>query len=171
MAFIRAEVEDMIKQGKGVEDSSQRKQTLQNILAMLGATNGDEKKLEKHDIHKMNKPNTSNVMVSEVKEEAVLVDDEDDDVNIEEEIKNEDCSDELSSTDSSVKNIQESISKLIDTYVGDSGAKAAMKSVTFDISTYTQLDKSVEEEGAGEDDLVIDLNQGQTVHSIVSFCY
>ena len=125
----------------------------------------------------MDKPSTSNVVVSEVKEEAVkltvLVDDEDDDVNIEEEIKNEDCSDEFSSTDSSaknVKNIQESISKLIDTDVGDSGAKAAMKSVTFDISTCAQLDKSVEEQGAGEaaddtssvDDLVIDLNQGQT---------
>ena len=176
MAFIHAEMEDMIKQGKGVEESSQRKQTLENILAMLGATNGGEKKIEKHDIHKMDKPNTSNVVVSEVKEEALLIDDEDDDVNIEEEIKNEDCSDEFSSTDSSVKNIQESISKLIDTDDGDSGAKAAMKSVTFDISTCAQLDKSVEEEGAGEaaddtssvDDLVIDLNQGQTVHSIVS---
>ena len=124
----------------------------------------------------MDEPNTSNVVVSEVKEEAVLVDDEADDVNIEEEIKNEDCSDEFSSTDSSVKNIQESINKLIDTDVGDSGAKAPMKSVTFDISTCAQLDKSVKEEGAGEaaddtssvDDLVIDLNQGQTVHSIVS---
>ena len=75
----------------------------------------------------MDEPNTSNVVVSEVKEEAVkltvLVDDEDDDVNIEEEIKNEDCSDEFSSTDSSVKNIQESISKLRDTDVGDSGAR------------------------------------------------
>ena len=75
-----------------------------------------------------------------------------------------------------MKNIQESISKLIDTDVGDSGAKPPMKSVTFDISTCAQLNKSVEEEGAGEaaddtssvDDLVIDLNQGQTVHSIVS---
>ena len=44
IAFIRAEVEDMIKQGKGVEESSQRKQTLENILAMLNATNGGEKK-------------------------------------------------------------------------------------------------------------------------------
>ena len=95
MAFIRGEVKDMIKQGKGVEESSQRKQTLENILAMLGAANGGEK-IEKHDIHKMDEPNTSNVMVSEVKEEAVLIDDEDDDVNIEEEIKNEDCSDEFS---------------------------------------------------------------------------
>ena len=51
-----------------------------------------------------------------------------------------------------------------------------MKSVTFEISTCAHLDKSVEEEGAGEavddtssvEDLVIDLNQGQTVHSIVS---
>ena len=144
MAFICAEVEDIIKQGKGVEESSQRKQTLENILAMLGATDGGEKKIEKHDIPKMDEPNISNVMVSDVKEEAVkltvLVNDEDDDVNIEEEIKNEDCSDEFSSTDSSVKNIQESISKLIDTDVGDSGAKAAMKSVTFEISTCAQLD-------------------------------
>ena len=54
------------------------------------------KEIEKHDTHKMDEPNTSNVMVSEVKEEAVLIDDEDDDVNIEEEIKNEDCSDEFS---------------------------------------------------------------------------
>ena len=75
-----------------------------------------------------------------------------------------------------MKNIQESISKLIDTDVGDSGAKAAMKSVTLEISTCAQLDKSVKEEGAGEaaddtlsvDSLVIDLNQGQTVHSIAS---
>ena len=71
--------------------------------------------------------------------------------------------------------MQESISKLIDPDVRDSGTKAAMKSVTFEISTYAQLDKSVEKERAGEaaddtlsvDDLVIDLNQGQTVHSIV----
>ena len=34
----------MIKQGKRVEKSSQRKQTLENLLAMLGATNGGEKK-------------------------------------------------------------------------------------------------------------------------------
>ena len=180
MAFIHAEVEDIIKQGKGVEESSQRKQTLENILAMLGSTNGGEQKIEKGDIHKMDKPNTSNIVVSEVKEETVkltvLVDDEDDDVNVEEEIKNKDCSDEFSSTDSSVKNIQKSISKLKDTDVGDSGAKAATKSVTFETSTCAQLDKSVEEEGAGEaaddtlsvDDLVIDLNHGQTVHSIVS---
>ena len=47
MAFIHAEVEDMLRQGKGVEESSQRKQTLQNILAMLGPTNGDEQKIEK----------------------------------------------------------------------------------------------------------------------------
>ena len=67
-----------------------------------------------------------------------------------------------------MKNIQESIGKLIDTDVGDSGAKAATKSVNFEISTFAQLDKSGEEEGAGEaadhtlsvDDLVIDLNQG-----------
>ena len=38
---------------------------------MLGATNGGENKIEKHDIHKMDEPNTSNVVVSEVKEEAV----------------------------------------------------------------------------------------------------
>ena len=177
MAFIRAEVEDVIRQG--VEESLQRKQTLENILAMLGPANAGEQKIEKDDIHKMDKPNTSNVMVSEVTEETVelkvLVDDEDDDVNVEEEIKKEDCSDELSSTDSSVKNIQESISKLIDTDVADSGAKAATKSVTFEISICAQLDKSVEEEGAGEaaddtllvDDLVIELSQGQTVQSIV----
>ena len=177
MAFNHAEVEDMIKQRKGVEESLQRKQTLENILAMLGPTNGGEQKIEKDDIHKMDEPNTSNLVVSEVKEETVkltvLVDD---DVNVEEEIKNKDCSDEFSSTDSSVKNIQESISKSIDTDVGDSGAKAATKSVTLEISTCAQLDKSVKEEGAGEaaddtlsvDDLVIYLNQGQTVHSIVS---
>ena len=50
-----------------------------------------------------------------------------------------------------------------------------MKSVTFEISTCAQLDKSVKEEGAGEaiddalsvGDLVIDLSQGQTVQSTV----
>ena len=81
---------------------------------MLGPTNAGEQKIEKDDIRKMDKPNTSNVVVSEVTEETVelkvLVDDEDHDVNVEEEIKKEDCSDEFSSTDSSVKNIQESIS-------------------------------------------------------------
>ena len=55
---------------------------------MLGPTNGGEQKIEKDDIHKMDEPNTSNVVVSEVKEETVkltvLVDDEDDDVNVEE---------------------------------------------------------------------------------------
>ena len=87
MAFICAEVENTIKQGKGVEESLQRKQTLENILAMLGPTNEGEQKIEKDDIHKMDEPNTSNVMVSEVKEETVkltvLVDDEDDYVNVE----------------------------------------------------------------------------------------
>ena len=34
MAFIHTEVEDMIKQGKGVEESSQRKQTLEKVLQM-----------------------------------------------------------------------------------------------------------------------------------------
>ena len=87
MAFICAEVENTIKQGKGVEESLQRKQTLENILAMLGPTNEGEQKIEKDDIHKMDEPNTSNVMVSEEKEETVkltvLVDDEDDYVNVE----------------------------------------------------------------------------------------
>ena len=71
MAFIHAEVEDMLRQGMGVEESSQRKQTLQNILAMLGPTNGGEQKIEKDDICKMVEPNTSNVVVSEVTEETV----------------------------------------------------------------------------------------------------
>ena len=53
MAFIHAEVEDMIKLGKGVEESLQRKQTLENILAMLGPTNRGEQKIKKDDIHIM----------------------------------------------------------------------------------------------------------------------
>ena len=46
-----------------------------------------------------------------------------------------------------MKNIQQDISKLIET---DSGAKGAKKSVSFKISTCAQLDRSVEEEIADD---------------------
>ena len=74
----------------------------------------------------------------------VIIDNPEDVFNVNKEIKQEDCSDEFSSTDSSLKNIQEDISKLID--VDNSNSKAGKKSVSFEISTCAQLHKSAEEE-------------------------
>ena len=97
----------------------------------------------------------------------VLVEDTDDDLNVKEKAKKAVSSDKFSSSDSLVKNIQNDISKLIEKDVEDSGAKGTKKSVSFEISTCVQLDKSIEE-GLGDDtlsvnDLVIDEGKDDTV--------
>ena len=76
-------------------------------------------------------------------------------------------SDEFSSTDSSVRNIQSDISKLIEKDVTDSGAKGTKKSVSFEITIHAQLDKSVKEslgyDTESVNDLVIDEGNNETV--------
>ena len=101
----------------------------------------------------------------------VIIDNPEDVFNVNKEIKQEDCSDEFSSTDSSLKNIQEDTSKLID--LDNSNSKAVKKSVSFEISTCAQLDKSAEEK-AGEtvgdesvNDLVID-DSAEVVDNLVN---
>ena len=103
----------------------------------------------------------------------IIIDNPEDVFNVNKEIKQEDCSDEFSSTDSLLKNIQEDISKLID--VDNSNSKAVKKSVSFEISTCAQLDKSAEEEAGetvGDDtlsvnDLVID-DSAEVVDNLVN---
>ena len=65
----------------------------------------------------------------------VLVEDTDNDLNVKEQAKKAVSSDEFNSSDCSLKNIQNDISKLIEKNVEDSGAKGTKKSVTFKIST------------------------------------
>ena len=137
---------------------------------MLDSKSGQQK-TENQEICKIDKPNTSAVVDSESTEKTVelkvLVEDTDDDLNVTEKAKKTVSSDKFSSSDSSAKNIQNDISKLIEKDVEDSGAKGTKNSVSFEISTCVQLDKSVEE-GLGDDtlsvnDLVIDEGKDDTV--------
>ena len=167
---IHAEAENMIKDGKGIDECVSRKETLENILAITSPKSEGDKNIETKDIHKIDEPKTSEVVDCEVTEKTVelkvIVDDTEDDLNVNKEIKIEDCSDEFSSSDSLLKNTQEDISRLID--VENNSSKAAKKSVSFEISTCVQLDQSAEEEAvetAGDDtlsvnDLVIDDSTG-----------
>ena len=172
---IRAEAENMIKDGKGIDECVSRKETLENILAITSPKSEGDKNIETKDIHKIDEPKTSEVVDCEVTEKTVelkvIVDDTEDDLNVNKEIKIEDCSDEFSSSDSLLKNTQEDISRLID--VENNSSKAAKKSVSFEISTCVQLDQSAEEEAvetAGDDtlsvnDLVIDAQENEVVDS------
>ena len=74
MASIHAEVQNIIKMGKveeGVEQSVQRKETLQNILSMLDNTSEGKQKTKIQEIHKIDQPNTSAVMDSESMEKLL----------------------------------------------------------------------------------------------------
>ena len=166
MESIRVAVENMIKDGKGIEECVQRKETLENILAILNPKSEGDENIETKEIRKIDEAKTSEVVDCEVTGKAValkvIIDNPKDVFNVNKEIKQEDCSDEFSSTDSLLKNIQEDISKLID--VDNSNSKAEKKSVSFEISTCAQLHKSAEKEAGetvGDDtlsvnDLVID---------------
>ena len=174
MASIRADVQSMIEKGnieESVEQTVQRKETLENILSMLNNQSKGEEKTKNRDIHKIDKPNTNSVVDSNLTEKTVklkvLVEDTDDDLNVKEQAKKTVFSDEFSASDCSLKNIQYDISKLIEKDVEDSGAKGTKKSVTFDMSACAQLDTSVEE-CLGDDtlsvnDLVIDKKNDDTV--------
>ena len=152
IASIHAEVQNIMKMGhveEGVEQSVQRKETLQNILSMLDNTSEGKEKTKIQETCKIDEPNTSAVMDSESKEKTVelkvIVEDADNDLNVKKKATKAVSSDEFSSSDSSVRNIQSDISKLIDKDVTDSGAKSTKKCVSFKIATCAQLDTSVEE--------------------------
>ena len=174
IASICTEVQSMIEKGnveESVEQTIQRKETLENILSMLNSQSKGQGKTKNQDIHKINEPNTSAVVDSNLTEKTVelkgLVEDTDNDLNVKEQAKKAVSSEEFSSSDCSLKNIRNDISKLIEKDVEDSGAKGTKKSVTFEISTCAQLDKSVNE-GLGDDtlsvnDLVIDEGNDDTV--------
>ena len=175
MASIHAEVQNIIKMGKveeGVEQSVQRKETLQNILSMLNNTSEGKQKTKIQEILKIDEPNTSVVMDSESMEKKtvelkVIVEDADNDLNVKEKAKKAVSSDEFSSSDSSVRNIQSDLSKLIEKDVTDSGAKGTKKSVSLKITTCAQLDTSVKEslgyDTESVNDLVIDERNNETV--------
>ena len=174
MASIHAEIQNIIKMGKveeGVEQSVQRKETLQNILSILDNTSEGKQKTKIQEICKIDEPNTSAVMDSESMEKTVelkvIVEDADNDLNVKEKAKIAVSSDEFSSSDSSVRNIQSDISKLIEKDVTDSGAKGPKKSVSLKITTCAQLDTSVEEslgyDTESVNDLVIDERNNETV--------
>ena len=172
MASIRADVQSMIEKGnieESVKQTVQRKETLENILSMLNNQSKGEEKTK--NICKIDKPNTSAVVDSNLTEKTVklkvLVEDTDDDLNVKEQAKKTVSSDEFSASDCSLKNIQYDISKLLEKDVEDSGAKGTKKSVTFEMSTCAQLDTSAEEH-LGDDtlsvnDLVIDEKNDDTV--------
>ena len=177
MESIRVAVENMITDGKGMEECVQRKETLENILAILNPKSEGDENIETKEIRKIDEAKTSEVVDCEVKGKAValkvITDNPEDVFNVNKEIKQEDCSDEFSSTDSSLKNIQEDISKLLN--VDNNNSKAVKKSVSFEISTCAQLGKSAEEE-AGEtveddtlsvNDLVID-DSAEVVDNLVN---
>ena len=160
MESIHAEVENILKDGKRIEECVKRKETLENILETLNHKSEGDKNIETKEIHKIDEAKTNEVVDCEVTEKTVelkvIVDDPEEDFNVNKEIKKEDSSDEFSSSNSSLKNIQEDISKLID--VENSNSKATKKSVSFEISTCAQLDKSAEEEAvetAGDDILSV----------------
>ena len=88
MVSIFAEVESMIQEGnveQSVEQTVQRKETLQNILSMLDGKSVGQEKIENQEIHKIDKPNTSKVVECEITGKTVglkvLVEDTDDDLN------------------------------------------------------------------------------------------
>ena len=87
----------------------------------------------------------------------LIVEDADNDLNVEEKAKKAVSSDEFSSSDSSIRNIQSDISKLIEKDVTDSGAKGTKKSVSLKITTCAQLDTSVEESLGYDTESVNDL--------------
>ena len=97
----------------------------------------------------------------------IIVEDADNDLNIKEKAKKAVSSDEFSSSDCSVRNIQSDISTLIEKDVTDSDAKGTKKSVSFEITTCSQLDKSVKEslgyDTESVNDLVIDEGNNETV--------
>ena len=177
MESICVAAENMIKDGKGIEECVQRKETLENILAILNPKSEGDENIETKEICKIDEAKTSEVVDCKVTGKAValkvIIVNPKDVFNVNKEIKQEDCSDEFSSTDSLLKNIQEDISKLIN--VDNSNSKAVKKSVSFEISTCAQLDKSAEEE-AGEtveddtlsvNDLVID-DSAEVVDNLVN---
>ena len=133
MESIRVAVENMIKDGKGIEECVQRKETLENILAILNPKSEGDENIETKEIRKIDEAKTSEVVDYEVTGKAValkvIIDNPEDVFNVNKEIKQEDCSDEFSSTDSSLKNIQEDISKLIN--VDNSNSKAVKKICEF----------------------------------------
>ena len=126
MESIRVAVENMIKDGKGIEECVQRKETLENILAILNTKSEGDENIETKEIRKIDDAKTSEVVDCEVTGKAValkvIIDNPEDVFNVNKEIKQENCSDEFSSTDSLLKNIQEDISKLID--VDNNNSKA-----------------------------------------------
>ena len=104
---------------------------------MLDNTSDGKQKTEIQEIRKIDEPNTSVVMDSESMEKTVelkvIVEDADNDLNVKEKAKKAVSSDEFSSSDSSVRNIQSDISKLTEKDVTDSGAKGTKKSVSLKI--------------------------------------
>ena len=94
MASIHAEAQNIMKMGKveeGVEQSVQRKETLQNILPMLDNTSEGKQKTKIQEIRKIDEPNRSAVMHSESMEKTVelkvIVEDADNDFNVKEKAK------------------------------------------------------------------------------------
>ena len=76
---------------ESVEQTVQRKETLENILSMLNNQRKGEEKTKNQDIRKIDKPNTSAVVDSNLTEKTVklkvLVEDTDDDLNVKEQAK------------------------------------------------------------------------------------
>ena len=133
MESIHVAFENMIKDGKGIEECVQRKETLENILAILNPKSEGDKNIETKEMRKIDEAKTSEVVDCEVTGKAValkvVIDNPEDVFNVNKEIKQEDYSDEFSSTDSLLKNIQEDISKLI--HVDNSSSKAVKKTCEF----------------------------------------
>ena len=107
MESIQVAVENMIKDGKGIEECVQRKETLENILAILNPKSEGDENIETKEIRKIDEAKTSEVVDCEVTGKAValkvIIENPEDVFNVNKEIKQEDCSDEFSSTDSSLK--------------------------------------------------------------------
>ena len=91
MESICAEVENMIKDGKGIEECVKRKETLENILAILNPKSEGDKNIETKEICKIDEAKTSEVVDCEETEKAVelkfIVDNPEDVFNVNKEIK------------------------------------------------------------------------------------
>ena len=132
MEIIHSQVQTMIKEGKGVEECLKRKETLENILSILDPEGVGGEKEESEEIHKIDEQKTSNVTDSDLPRKPLelkgVVENLDDDLYNSKEATKPDSTDEFSSSDISMKNIQSDISKLIAEDLADSGAKGAKKS-------------------------------------------
>ena len=66
MESIRVAVKNMIKDGKGIEECVQRKETLENILAILNPKSEGDENIETKEIRKIDEAKTSEVVDYEV---------------------------------------------------------------------------------------------------------